>query len=59
MNDTYMDRLIEEYREEQREMQNAELRASLRCARSTEELFAALLALAPKRAEEEPVPALV
>ena len=58
MNDTYMDRLIEEYREEQREIQNAELRASLRRDCSTEELFAALLALAPKRAEEERVPVL-
>ncbi|MDE7158044.1 MAG: hypothetical protein K2N74_00555 [Clostridiales bacterium] len=57
MNDTYMDRLIEEYREEQREMQNAELRASLRCVRSTEELFSALLALAPQRADER-VPVL-
>ena len=54
----YMDKLIEEYREELREKQNAELKARLKRNRSTEELFAALLSLAPKREaamEEKPV----
>ena len=53
MNDTYMDRLIEEYREEQREIENAKLRANLKRARSTEDLFSVLLALAPQRATEK------
>lgn len=47
-----MDKLIEEYREELKEKQNAELRARLARNRTTEELFAALLSLAP---EKEPV----
>ena len=47
-----MDKLIEEYREELKEKQNAELRARLARNRTTEELFSALLALAP---EKEPV----
>lgn len=48
---SYMDRLVEEYREELREKQNAELRARLARQRTSEELFAALLALAPKKEE--------
>lgn len=52
----YMERLIGEYAEEQREQKNAELRERLARNRSTEELFARLLSLAPKReGEKEPV----
>ena len=53
----YMEKLIEEYREELREKQNAELRVRLARNRSADELFEALLSLAPKRAaaEEKPV----
>lgn len=54
----YMERLIEEYEEEQREQKNAELRERLARNRSTEELFARLKSLAPKRAGEKE-PALV
>lgn len=54
----YMDRLIEEYREELQRKQDEELKARLIKNRSADELFAVLLALGPRCAAErgEPVP---
>ena len=52
----YMDRLIEEYREEQQRRQDEEFRARLSKNRTAEELFAVLLALGPRCAAEREAP---
>lgn len=53
-----MDRLIEEYREEQQRRQDEEFRVRLSQNRTAEELFSVLLSLGPRCAaeREEPVP---
>ena len=52
----YMDRLIEEYREELQRKQDEELKARLIKNRSADELFAVLLTLGPRCAAEREAP---